>query len=39
MKNDKKSGLLKNFNGVLLINKPAGETSYGIIRRIKKVFF
>lgn len=34
-----KSDILKNFNGILLINKPPGITSYEVIRKIKKVFF
>ncbi len=33
------SDSLKDFNGVVLINKPVGTTSYDIIREIKKVFF
>jgi tRNA U55 pseudouridine synthase TruB len=39
MEVNKKSYFFKGFNGVLLINKPPGETSYGVIRKIKKVFF
>lgn len=36
---DKRSGLLKDFNGIILIDKTAGTTSYDVIREIKKVFF
>jgi len=39
MNSNIKSGALINFNGVLLINKPRGITSYGIIKKLKKVFF
>ena len=34
-----KSTALKEFNGIMLVNKPAGMTSYDILRAIKKVFF
>ncbi len=36
---NEKSYFFKDFNGILLINKLPGETSYGVIRKIKKVFF
>ena len=34
-----KSNLLKDFNGIILINKLPSGTSYDVIRRIKKIFF
>ena len=34
-----KSDLLKDFNGVILINKLPYMTSYDVIRRVKRVFF
>jgi tRNA U55 pseudouridine synthase TruB len=34
-----KSNLLEDFNGIILINKLTGTTSYDVIRRIKGVFF
>jgi tRNA U55 pseudouridine synthase TruB len=33
------SELLRDFNGIILVNKPAGITSYDVIREIRKVFF
>jgi len=34
-----KSGALRDFNGIILVNKHSGITSYDIIRDVKKVFF
>jgi len=34
-----KNDSLKDFNGILLVDKPGGITSYDVIRAIKKVFF
>jgi tRNA U55 pseudouridine synthase TruB len=34
-----KSSLLEKFNGIILVNKPLGLTSYDILRELKKVFF
>jgi tRNA U55 pseudouridine synthase TruB len=34
-----KSDYLKDFDGILLINKPPAVTSYDVIRKLKKVFF
>lgn len=34
-----KSNLFKKFNGILLVNKASGITSYDVIRKLKKVFF
>ena len=34
-----KSFLLEKFNGIILVNKPSGITSYDILRELKKVFF
>jgi len=34
-----RSGSLRDFNGIILINKHSGITSYDIIRDVKKVFF
>ncbi len=39
MNNSSKSDFLRDFDGVLLINKPPGITSYDVIRELKKVFF
>jgi tRNA U55 pseudouridine synthase TruB len=37
--NIKKSGILGDFNGLLLVNKPEGISSFGVVRKLKKVFF
>ncbi len=34
-----KSSVLEKFNGIVLVNKPSGPTSYDILREFKKVFF
>jgi len=34
-----KSDLLKDFNGIIIINKSPGVISYDVIREIKRVFF
>lgn len=34
-----KSDMLKDFNGIILINKLPHITSYDVIRRVKRVFF
>ncbi len=34
-----RSSLLEKFNGIILVNKPSGITSYDILRALKKVFF
>lgn len=34
-----KSESLKDFNGLILVKKHCGNTSYDIIRDFKKVFF
>lgn len=34
-----RSSLLEKFNGIILVNKPTGMTSYDILRALKKVFF
>jgi len=34
-----KSGILEDFNGIVLINKLPGTISYDVIRSIKRVFF
>jgi tRNA U55 pseudouridine synthase TruB len=34
-----KSDYLKDFDGIILINKPPAVTSFDIIRKLKKVFF
>ena len=39
MMKTEKSKILKYFNGIILINKESGMTSYDVIRDIKKVFF
>ncbi len=36
---NRKSDLLKDFNGIILINKLQGVISYNVIRSIKRVFF
>lgn len=37
--NFKKSELFKNFDGILLLNKNPGITTYDVIRELKKIFF
>lgn len=39
MKSISRSGSLRDFNGIILINKHSGITSYDIIRDVKNVFF
>lgn len=39
MDNNVKTDILKNFDGILLINKTPGITSYDVIRKLKGVFF
>ncbi len=39
MTNNDKSDFLKNFDGILLISKTPGITSFDVIRKLKKVFF
>lgn len=39
MKSISKSGSLKDFSGIILVNKHPGITSYDIIRDVKRVFF
>jgi tRNA U55 pseudouridine synthase TruB len=34
-----RSGLLKQFHGIILADKKSGMTSYDLIREMKKVFF
>jgi len=34
-----KSSVLEKFNGIVLVNKPSGPTSYDVLRKFKKVFF
>ncbi len=34
-----KSDVLKDFNGILLINKPVSISSFDAIRHLKKFFF
>ena len=34
-----KSDILEKFNGIILVNKPAGITSYDVIRNLKRFFF
>ncbi len=34
-----RSSLMEKFNGIILVNKPSGITSYDILRALKKVFF
>jgi tRNA U55 pseudouridine synthase TruB len=34
-----KSGFFENFNGIVLINKKPGMTSFDVIRRFKRFFF
>jgi len=34
-----KSDYFNDFNGIILINKPAGISSYGVIRNLKNSFF
>ena len=38
MKNTK-SAILEKFDGIILVDKPSGLTSYDILREFKKVFF
>lgn len=39
MKPDGQSYLFAQFQGILLVDKAEGMTSYDVIREIKKVFF
>lgn len=39
MNSSAKSDILKDFDGILLINKTPGITSYDVIRKLKRVFF
>jgi tRNA U55 pseudouridine synthase TruB len=34
-----KSNILEKFNGIILVNKPSGITSYDVIRNLKRFFF
>ncbi len=34
-----RSEILRNFSGIILVDKHSGITSYDIIRDIKRVFF
>jgi len=34
-----KSDILEKFNGIILVNKPPGITSYDVIRNLKRFFF
>ena len=34
-----KLSVLEKFNGIILVDKPCGLTSYDILREFKKVFF
>jgi len=34
-----RSGSLRDFSGIILVNKHSGITSYDIIRDVKRVFF
>ncbi len=34
-----KSSVLEKFNGIIMVNKPSGLTSYDVLREFKKVFF
>ncbi len=38
-KNDDKSGILEDFNGIILVRKKTYMSSYDVIRRFKRVFF
>jgi tRNA U55 pseudouridine synthase TruB len=39
MKATSKSEILKDFNGILLVNKPVAISSFDAIRHLKKFFF
>jgi len=39
MENYQKSNLFKDFNGLILIKKPAGISSFDVIRILKNNFF
>ena len=34
-----KSNFFENFNGIVLINKKSGMSSFDVIRRFKRFFF
>ena len=34
-----KLSVLEKFNGIILVDKPSGLTSYDILREFKNVFF
>lgn len=34
-----KSNILEKFDGIILVNKPPGITSYDVIRNLKRFFF
>ena len=37
--NQLKSKIFENFNGIILINKKTGITSFKVIKELRKVFF
>jgi hypothetical protein len=39
MREESRSGLLRDFHGIILVDKASGKTSYDLIREMKKVFF
>jgi tRNA U55 pseudouridine synthase TruB len=39
MTNLNKSKILENFNGIILVNKEKGITSFGVVKKIRWVFF
>jgi hypothetical protein len=34
-----KSGFFENFNGIVLVNKKPGMSSFDVIKRFKRFFF
>jgi len=39
MDKSRKSDLFKNYNGLILLNKPSSPTSFDVIRKLKNNFF
>jgi len=39
MPNTNKSRIFESFNGIILVNKKSGITSFGAIKKIRWIFF
>lgn len=39
MANLNKSKIFENFNGIILVNKKSGITSFGVIKKMRWIFF